>query len=382
MQIIHFNWLHPREFVHEEWNKTSGNKTAGFNTYTDWLMKKGYGMGDIFTSNFVAEGFRVSNIYWSDNLFVQKFNEGNTLTSADALLLVKYLAQLPARKIYSLLSLKSARSLELSRIKLLKHIITQNAKIIVIREPAGLDHQFLKTIKKITGLKVVCLVGCEFKYIPNFNPLVYDSVFVLTKENVSYFNSVDMVAIPFNYGWFDYTTERVYNYDIVFIGDLFNEVQKTKTVLMNNVAMHYNFKWWGPCNVDAAIYPALYNSYQGAVAGNAMLDIYAAAKLVLNDYPANAGGDAVNMRIWEVLSAGSFLLTRDAESLSDLIKNGGLSVFKTDTECIRLIQEFLVNDEERERKANHLKNYCKQKYSLNNNIKRLKDEINLISGKN
>ena len=382
MDIIHFNWLHPKDFVHQEWNKTKRNNNDGFESYAEWLLENGYGMADVFASYLQEQGFSVANFYWSDSIFVEKFNTTIRIKYSDAWLIVKYLTHLGPKKIYSFFSLRSVKLLHLSRMKLIKHIVSQNAKVIFIREPAGLDHMLLQMIKKATSLKVIGLIGCEFKYIPNFNPHLYDSILVLTKENKLYFSSLQIKVRPFKYGWFYNKAKRVYKYDIIFIGDLYHQVQKKKAELMNDVANYYQFKWWGPCNVSSEIYPALHSAYEGVVAGNTMLDNYAASKIVLNDYPANAGGDAVNMRIWDVISAGSFLLTRNADNLSDLINNGGLSVFTTNDQCIGFIKKYLDNDDEREQQAKKLSGYCEQNYSINHGLDLLKKEIKTMSHKN
>ena len=153
--------------------------------------------------------------------------------------------------------------------------------------------------------------------------------------------------------------------------DLESVVQECKAILMNEVAGKFDFKWWGPTNVNEQKYQALFNSYQGIAAGNKMLEIYASSKIVLNDYPANANGAAVNMRIWEVISTGSFLLTRDASNLQILKEEGGLVVFGSNEDCLLQLGIYLNNEILRKQTSNKLKKYCLENYNMDTSLKKI-----------
>jgi len=77
-------------------------------------------------------------------------------------------------------------------------------------------------------------------------------------------------------------------------------------------------------------------------------DIFKKTKVVLNYATKND----VNMRVFETLSTGSFLLTDEVYGLSDLYENGKhLVTYKTVEEAIEKTKYYLEHDEEREKIA-------------------------------
>ena len=378
MKIIQFNWLHPIEFIRNERKKITGIIGQDLKQYSLWLRENGYGMTDTFSLFFQNNDHQVVNYFWSDDKFREKLAAEEKLGRTDLKLIVNYFAGSSFKQTYRYFALKSERIRQSSEMKLIKHICSQQADIIFLREPAGIDHRLLKIIKKAAVVKTVCLQGCEFKHILNFDPVMYDAVFTIANNYFAFFESVKRNTFLFKYGAYKFKGDNSLVNDIVFVGDLAGIGQETKAKLMNEVANSYDFKWWGPCNVNDQIYPALFKTYNGMIAGNKMLDIYSSSKIVLNDYPTEFQGEAVNMRIWDAISAGSFLITRESENLKMLKEKVGLALFKNTEDCLNLINYWLQNDKERMKTALRTKEYCLKNFSFENDMNMVLREMKCL----
>jgi spore maturation protein CgeB len=138
---------------------------------------------------------------------------------------------------------------------------------------------------------------------------------------------------------------------VSFVGLLGTNVQMHKTLLMESVAARHPFHWWGPKGPLLDSFPNLTKTWQGVVAGKEMYEVYQRSKIVVNDYVITANSDGVNMRLKEVMSTGSFLLTRFAENIRFLEEANALKTFTTEAECSQLIKHYLLHEEEREQIA-------------------------------
>jgi spore maturation protein CgeB len=96
---------------------------------------------------------------------------------------------------------------------------------------------------------------------------------------------------------------------------------------------------------------ALFSRFTGRdVWGEEMVKVFNASKICLNIH--SQGGDGTNMRTFEVVGAGGFLLCEFRKVLSDLFKIGEEIVcFKDASELKELIKYYLVHPEERKRIA-------------------------------
>jgi spore maturation protein CgeB len=106
-----------------------------------------------------------------------------------------------------------------------------------------------------------------------------------------------------------------------------------------------------------------------------MFDIYKSSKIILNDYPFNAKGGASNIRIKEVLSSGSLLLTRYSQDLDLLIEKKALVTFENEKQCLELIDYYLKNEIEREQIAQNGLELSKELFDSQKIMKRVKTVI-------
>ena len=104
-----------------------------------------------------------------------------------------------------------------------------------------------------------------------------------------------------------------------------------------------------------------------------MFAIYKNAKIVLNDYGIAAGGQGMNQRIYEVLGAGGFLLTRNSAMFDGW--EDSIATFDNVDDCIQKIYYYLRNDEERKQKAIKGHDYVLKHFNYKDIMKKLSEEL-------
>lgn len=93
-------------------------------------------------------------------------------------------------------------------------------------------------------------------------------------------------------------------------------------------------------------------------------------------------GDDVNMRVFETLSTGSFLLTNWLPTLGELFEDGKhLVTYKTYDEMIDKAKYYLAHDEEREVIAKAGQKECLEKHTYQNRIKTALEYVEANIGK-
>ena len=197
-------------------------------------------------------------------------------------------------------------------------------------------------------------------------------IFTLFPEYVKYFEANGIDSCLFEYGNFQLSEKKLEKvYDVTFVGVLATTVQKQKTIVMDKVAHSFDFKWWGVMGNLMNDFPVLKKSWQGHAAGTKMFDIYKSSKIILNDYPFNEKGWASNIRIKEVLSSGSLLLTRYSTDLDLLIEKKALVTFENEEQCLELIDYYLKNEIEREQIAQNGLELSKELFDSQKIMKRV-----------
>ena len=81
----------------------------------------------------------------------------------------------------------------------------------------------------------------------------------------------------------------------------------------------------------------------------------------------------MNQRIYEVLGAGGFLLTRNSTMFNDW--DGAIATFEDVNDCIQKIKYYLLNNEERVLMAEKGHDYVLTNYNYKNLMKKLGEEL-------
>lgn len=352
MKVLKFDLLYPEEYFKEvqKDNKKLIDK-MNLHEYIDWIHQQKMGYGEVITKEFKREGWEVVDYYFQDIIYFNKVKKhsGIRLSPFDFFSAKKRRAYYHAtlKDVFNAFTDKFTRDWILGEAYAWRFIEYYKPDIIFIREPIGMSNLMFEGLKK--KYFIVSLVGCNIVGLKNWRMDFSNLIFTLFPEYKNYFNANGVDSELFEYGAVElekYTGLK--KYDVTFIGVLGTAVQLQKTELFERVASSVDFKWWGIKGEMIEKFPNLKRTWQGFAAGTKMFDIYQQSKIVLNDYPFNAKGGASNIRIKEVMSSGSMLLTRHSKDLDKYEGIGVLATYNDAEDCLNKIKFFLNNESERE----------------------------------
>lgn len=322
--------------------------------YMSWLDGLRMGFYNLFSRELSVTGDNVFELYYQDdiqfNKIVQtyglKFNFLNLFTPNG----FKWWRDTSIADIKFALLSKHKRIELTKKIQFRIFIEKISPDIIFLREPCQIDNNFWLPYKG--HIKIATMIGCNISHPINWRLHNSDLVFTITKEFHEFFKLNGIKSHLFEYG-FDSELLKdleigVKKYDVTFIGLLGTYDQLKKTQFLEFISTRCQFKWWGPHGSLIKQFPGLLSTWQGIVAGKEMYQVYAHTKIVLNDYVQSNGDNAVNLRFKEVMGSGSFLLTRHASNLIDFENLNLFRTFFDNEDCIRKINYYLSNQNERE----------------------------------
>jgi hypothetical protein len=356
LRLLKFDSVYPFDFLLRkqaaELEYLSG---LCYEEYYDWLMGQRLNFSDFLTCYMNEAGWQAREVISLDDLLLRK-------------LPVTFRPSLAARMFetahriisYSILDLANFKILRQQRrlrreYRLANYIRSFQPDVLCVREPSQMKGSFWDRFRE--RCLIVGFIGCATFDAWEFDARRHDLIFSLTEEYKNFFSAEDIDSYLFSYG----VDERLVTelgdapkeYDCTFVGYLGIPSQRTKTALMEFIAQHVDFKWWGVRGPEISENSALHRSYQGPVAGIEMFRIYKQSKTVVNEYPEIAASKNVNMRTMEVLNVGSFLLTRAASNIEWLEKAGALVTFNSPEDCLKKLRHYLADDAAREKIAAH-----------------------------
>jgi hypothetical protein len=257
---------------------------------------------------------------------------------------------------------------------ILDYVKKYKPDVIFVREVSGLPSSLWRSLRKST-----LLVNRIATVLPvHWTVRDWDLIFTSTNTYKTFFelNNTDSYI---NANGFE---ERVLSemksgekiYDVTFVGSMVKKHWRDRVEIGDYISDKVNFKWWGVKNTDCIKDSPLSKSYQGVTSGLEMLQIYSQSKIVFNDYPAMAEGEGVNQRMFEVMGAGSLLLTKEAENLKRIFPGDLFATYKDKKDCLDKIKYYLKNDKERKEIA-----LAGQKFILENySYKKLMIEVDKV----
>ena len=140
---------------------------------------------------------------------------------------------------------------------------------------------------------------------------------------------------------------------VVFCGGLGTQNFLARTDFFERIAQRTKFSWWGywwTAGGDGRTlkdFPGLQAGFNGPTSGLEMYQIYYDADICLNDYVDTANGIGFNQRMFEVMGAGGFLLTRMAPNFAKDFPEGIFATYANDEECLEKVDYYLAHPEER-----------------------------------
>lgn len=156
---------------------------------------------------------------------------------------------------------------------------------------------------------------------------------------------------------------------VVFIGGLGTQNFVARTEFFERIATRTKFTWWGywwPYGGDGRTlddFPHLRAGFRGVTSGLEMYQTYHDADICLNDYVDTANGIGFNQRMFEVMGAGGFLLTRAAPNFAATFPEGIFGTYTDEEDCLRQIDYYLAHPGERGEIAARGQAFILEKYS-------------------
>ena len=207
----------------------------------------------------------------------------------------------------------------------------------------------------------------------NWHPNDWDLIYTDQPDFKTFFELHGVKTIINNQGFdkrvVNELNDNQLNNEIVFVGGLGTENFLLRTTFINDIASKLsNFKWWGYWweyggdGRQLEDFPALKKSFQGVTSGLEMLQIYKDSFAVINDYVDTANGIGFNQRMFEVMGAGGFLITREAPNLKKDFPENTLVTYKDEEELLNKINYYKNHLDERQAIIHNAQQFILEKY--------------------
>jgi len=348
MRLLKFDSVFPYGYFDRlKESEAARLRAMDYAEYYDWLMAQRLGGSDFLTRPMNKAGWEAREVIAKDTDLIGKLVASGQVQGAAGLSgsLARATDHLLGLTVRELASFRAARHAAKHRRDWIlgRYIESFRPDVIFIREPSHIDGKFFDRFRD--KALIVSLIGCNTNHAINWDSHRSDVIFTLTKEYLDFFRVQGIETHLFEYGVDERLADDLEGlpkeHACTFVGFLGQPWQSRKTELMEQVASAVDFKWWGLKGDDIGRYPALLSTYQGEAAGMEMFRIYRQSAIVLNDYVDTAAGQNVNIRTKEVLGTESVLLTREADNIRDLEKQGALVTFKNAEDCLTKIRGLL-----------------------------------------
>jgi hypothetical protein len=167
--------------------------------------------------------------------------------------------------------------------------------------------------------------------------------------------------------------KKEYLCDYCFTGSYWNDPREIMEMLEPE-KIPYKFKLYGK-NWDKIDKFKKY--YEGFISYSNIPYVYASTKIVIDDANnATKKYGAVNSRVFDALACGTLVITNGKKGAEDTF-NGKLPVFNSKMELNHLIEYYLTNEEERNRKLMELQKFVLQNHTYTNRADTLKEKLEI-----
>lgn len=154
----------------------------------------------------------------------------------------------------------------------------------------------------------------------------------------------------------DELAPRSRRFGTVFIGGMGTANFSRRTRFLSQLAGHVPLElwgyWWDETGPKSSIadFPELAARFHGSISGLEMYQVFRDADIVLNDYVDidEQAGIGYNQRMFEVMGAGGFLLTREATNLASDFPKEIFATFRDLEDCCDKIAYFSKHTAERD----------------------------------
>ena len=360
LRLLKFDTINPELYIQ---NKIKSNKEAldkmGRAEVLDWIISTRGNFSDFYTYNLKAAGWEAEeffiNHYYIEKVADELYGRGKKL---------RYIKEKLKNK---LRPVKNRWTLEV----IIDYVRSYKPDVILVREKINIRSDFWKNFGKDSLL--VARLAAQMPRL--WTPADWDLILTSTEAYKTFFE-LNGVMSYINHNGFD---KRLLNelkedgkkYDVTFVGGLGSRFWEMRTKCAAYIADKVDFKWWGYYGDNNGEDDPLVKSWQGLTSGLEMIQIYKQSKIVFNDYGEVADNMGVNQRMFEVLGAGSFLLTRYADNLEKEFPGSLFITFTDEKDCLDKINYYLKNEKEREEIAAAGQKYLLENFSYDKLMKEL-----------
>ena len=230
-----------------------------------------------------------------------------------------------------------------------------------------LNKGLIERIRKIKNIRVILFAGVSPKYYLS----------TLQKKSIPYFDNIFISDPGHEAEWNQYGAKKIdvlplsagcpntfqginnnynskLNYDIVFVGRLDGDLNNYRLKILNFLIFNgidVNIWTWHMSKKYLNKYPLVKNNIMGSAYGEKMVNIYSAAKIVLNIHnPSVPSGG--NMRLFEIPATKTFQIADKCPK--DWFINGDeIILFKDNQDLLDKVSYYLHDDKERLRIAHN-----------------------------
>ena len=359
LKLLKFDIIHPTTYLDEKKKEWKDLEELPLDEYRERLIKLRSNYSDFYTYHLnELEDWEAEEFFLLDDDFLEKV--------AKKMFGSKYLLE-KLTKGYSKIKLKF-NPVKWQNYVLHRYIEFFKPDVIFVRSQpiaSGFWQKYRKNTLLVSRLSA--------RLPKQWHPNDWDLIYTDQPDFKTFFTLHGVTTIINNQGFdkrvISELKDNKINNEIVFVGGLGTENFLQRTIFINKIANKIsNFKWWGYWweyggdGRKLKDFPILKDSYQGVISGLEMLQVYKDSFAVINDYVDTANGIGFNQRMFEVMGAGGFMMTRYAPNLKSDFPDNALVTYKNDVELFEKIIYFKENPEERETIVKRGQEFILKKY--------------------
>ena len=357
-KLIKFDIIHPREWLTAKKAELPDLEGMSLEAYREWLISLASNYSDFYTHYLNESGnWEAEEFFLLDSDYIWK---------AAVSMWGRVKAGLLRRTILWSTRLTKNRSHWTEYV--VRHYLQRFQPDVIFVRSQPLNSRFWQSFRPQAKI-----VGRLSARLPrNWHPNDFDLLYTDQPDFKHFFELHGVPTILNDQGFDERVARRLRRNPptdtIVFIGGLGTQNFLGRTEFLERVAGRVDLDWWGYWWQSGGDgrglpdFPALRASFRGPTSGMEMYQTYADAAICLNDYVDTANGIGFNQRMFEVMGAGGFLLTRSAPNFADTFPAGIFAIYTDYEDCQKKIDYYLRRPEEREAIARRgqefiLKNY-------------------------
>lgn len=357
--LIKIDIIHPSAYLKKKQAETPAIATMSLEEYRQWLLDFASNYSDFYTYWMNRSGqWRAEEYFLLDPVFTQKVAEHLFGRSKARLMQV-------AAKGYRRL----AKKRNTWRNFVLRAYLDRYPFDVIFARSQPQPSAFWQPYRE----KSLLVARLSARLPRHWHPNDWDLIYTDQPDFKTFFELHGTETIINDQGFDARVAERLEtgrpSPGVVFVGGLGTQNFLARTEFFERIAQRTKFTWWGYWweyggdGRQLRDFPGLAEGFRGVTSGMEMYQTYFDADICLNDYVDTANGIGFNQRMFEVMGAGGFLLTRMAPNFAKDFPAGIFATYTDEEDCLRQIEYFLARPEERAEIARRGQEFVLDNYS-------------------